>query len=630
MVPSAFVLLDALPLTPNGKVDRRALPRAATQASGAARTSRRARADRASCWRSIWRRGARRASASASTTTSSSSAATRCSATQVMSRVRAAFGVELPLRALFEAPTVARLAAAVDAARAASSGDRRRADSRRCRATAPLPLSFAQERLWFLDQLEPGQTRGYNVPAALRLRGPLDAHALEQALVELVRRHEVLRTTFGRRRPRAGAQVPGAVPAVAPRFVDLDELPRRSARPSCARRSRPSRRRRSIWRRARSARGLLVRRGEDDHALLLVMHHIVVRRLVDRRAGARAGGALPRLRRRAAVAARAARAASTPTTRRGSGSWLQRRGARAAARVLDAARSPARRRRWSCRPTVRGRASIGERGATRPVALAAGVYGALAALGRSEGATLFMTLLAALRRAAAPLHRAGRHRRRHADRQPHRAGDRGADRLLRQHAGAARRARRCGRASAPLLRRVRETALGAYAHQDAAVRAARRGAARRARSAAGAAVPGDVRPPEPGVGRADDARADRRGRRPANEHAKHDLLLDVRPVPMGSRPRSSTTPTCSTPRPSSAGRQLRRAPGRDRRAARAPARAAADGRRREEQRITRTWNETTRAFPDCASFAELFAAQGRAHPGPWPFVATAARSPTRS
>ena len=115
-------------------------------------------------------------------------------ATQVVSRLREAIGVEIPLRALFESPTVAGLAERIDAAR--------RDDARRESIPikpkpriGPQPLSFSQEALWFLDQLAPGQPT-FNVTAAVRITGPLDQGALERSLSELVRRHESLRTTF--------------------------------------------------------------------------------------------------------------------------------------------------------------------------------------------------------------------------------------------------------------------------------------------------------------------------------------------------------------------------------------------------------------------------------------------------
>ena len=121
-------------------------------------------------------------------------------ATQVVSRVREAFGVELPLRALFEAPTVAGLA---------GGGSRRSAGAamrvlppleRATERAGALPLSFAQQRLWFLDQLEPGQ-RGLQHPGrrAADAARSTSRRCCRPALSEIVRRHEALRTTFAAR-----------------------------------------------------------------------------------------------------------------------------------------------------------------------------------------------------------------------------------------------------------------------------------------------------------------------------------------------------------------------------------------------------------------------------------------------
>ncbi|HEU4594975.1 MAG TPA: amino acid adenylation domain-containing protein, partial [Pyrinomonadaceae bacterium] len=114
-------------------------------------------------------------------------------ATQMISRVRRELGVELPLRRLFERPTVEGLADSLE--RAGAEGKSDAPDIVRApRDTAP-PLSYAQQRLWFLDQLEPGSPF-YNSPSAIRLNGRLDLRALVRSLSEVVRRHEVLRTTF--------------------------------------------------------------------------------------------------------------------------------------------------------------------------------------------------------------------------------------------------------------------------------------------------------------------------------------------------------------------------------------------------------------------------------------------------
>ncbi len=115
-------------------------------------------------------------------------------ATQVMSRIRGVFGVEIPLRGLFEAPRLGELARAVEAAQQ-EAGDPKPelvAEERPDR----IPLSHAQQRLWFIDQLRQGESTEYNMPAGFLLRGNLDPQALRQAIQSLVARHERLRNHF--------------------------------------------------------------------------------------------------------------------------------------------------------------------------------------------------------------------------------------------------------------------------------------------------------------------------------------------------------------------------------------------------------------------------------------------------
>src|SRR5262249_1744767 len=115
-------------------------------------------------------------------------------ATQVLSQVSRAFNQEVPLRALFEAPTVARLAAYIATGRE-TGGARAVPDLIPRDRGADAPLSFAQQRFWFIDQLSPG-TCSYNLVSAFRLRGPLDVGALERGLQQIVARHETLRSSF--------------------------------------------------------------------------------------------------------------------------------------------------------------------------------------------------------------------------------------------------------------------------------------------------------------------------------------------------------------------------------------------------------------------------------------------------
>ncbi|HEX5870375.1 MAG TPA: amino acid adenylation domain-containing protein, partial [Longimicrobium sp.] len=190
MVPAAFVLLDALPLTPNGKLDRKALPAPEYAADADRYVAPRTPAEEvlAGIWAEVLRLERVGVEDGFFELGGHSLMATR-----VVSRIRDVFGIELPLRALFETPTVAELAARVEEMR--REGLPVLPPVVPAGRTDALPLSFAQERLWFMDRLEPGSAV-YNTPMAWRLGGALDQAALERALGEIVRRHEALRTVF--------------------------------------------------------------------------------------------------------------------------------------------------------------------------------------------------------------------------------------------------------------------------------------------------------------------------------------------------------------------------------------------------------------------------------------------------
>ncbi|MBW3570675.1 MAG: amino acid adenylation domain-containing protein, partial [Gemmatimonadetes bacterium] len=170
LVPAAFVALDRLPLSPNGKVDRRALP--APGPAGEPHALPRTPVEQvlAQIWAEVLR--VERVGVDDAF---GELGGHSLRAMQVVSRVRAALGVELPVRAMFETATVARLAERVEALRRA--GLPPLPPVRPAGRARPLPLSFAQERLWFLDRLQPG-LRSYNLATAQQLRGPLDAAAL--------------------------------------------------------------------------------------------------------------------------------------------------------------------------------------------------------------------------------------------------------------------------------------------------------------------------------------------------------------------------------------------------------------------------------------------------------------------
>ncbi len=264
MVPAFFIFLDALPLNPTGKVDRKALPAPIAEAEEAIPPSGPVAELLAGLYAELL--GLDTVSAAGHFFTLGGHSLL---ATQLISRVREAFSVELPLRAVFESPAVADLAAAVEAEMRTGRG-----------IVAPplvpalpgevLPLSFSQERLWFLDQLEPGSTT-YNVPAAVRLRGPLDVAALAASFAALTRRHEVLRTRF----PAVAGE---PVPVVAPpsRFplsvVDLTALSD-DERP-VLRLVEAEARRPFDLARGPVLRAAVLRAGADDHALAVTLHHI--------------------------------------------------------------------------------------------------------------------------------------------------------------------------------------------------------------------------------------------------------------------------------------------------------------------------------------------------------------------
>ncbi|MBG6090820.1 non-ribosomal peptide synthetase [Actinomadura viridis] len=257
MVPT-FTTLDALPLTVNGKLDRAALP---APGSGAEVTrAPRSPQEEILCGLFAEVLGVSRVGVDEGFFDLGGDSLT---ATRLVGRIRSALGAELPVRALFEAPTVAGLAGRV----AAAAGTARPALVRAGQRPEEVPLSYAQRRLWFLNRFE-GRTATFTMPFALRLSGPLDPEALRAALGDVVTRHEPLRTIFpdasgtprrlvldpASARPRltvteiGESRLPGALAASAGQGFDLSVEPPLRAR--------------------------LFALGGDTHVLLLVLHHI--------------------------------------------------------------------------------------------------------------------------------------------------------------------------------------------------------------------------------------------------------------------------------------------------------------------------------------------------------------------
>ncbi|MGH3776207.1 MAG: amino acid adenylation domain-containing protein, partial [Pseudonocardiaceae bacterium] len=272
MVPAVFVVLDELPLGPTGKLDRKALPapdRAAEPVAEYIAPRTPAEHTLAGIWAQVL--GVKRVGVGDNFFELGGDSILSI---QVMSRVRVVFGVDVPLRALFVDPTVAGLAAAVSA----GSGSVEGAPIGVVDRVGELPLSFAQQRLWFLDEFAPGAP-GYVSGFALRLRGDVDVDALSEALTAVVARHESLRTTFDSVDGR-GVQVVHP-PSVLPLPVlDLSEL----ARPDLTAPQRDAELRRVVA--VESARPFdlsrgpllrvgLVRISAVEHVLTVAMHHIV-------------------------------------------------------------------------------------------------------------------------------------------------------------------------------------------------------------------------------------------------------------------------------------------------------------------------------------------------------------------
>ena len=269
MVPAAFVVLEQLPLTPNGKLDVKALPAPELASAEDRYVAPRTPVEEvlAGIWAEVLRLERVGVNDSFFELGGHSLLATR-----VVSRIRAVFAVELPLRALFEGPTVAELAVrgGGDAPRGCCPCSRRWCPVER---TGPLPLSFAQERLWFIDRLEPGSAV-YNIPMAWRLGGALDRAALERALGEIVRRHEALRTVF--------AEVDGSpVQVIAPfggfalPVEDLSASSEADREAAVRQRAGEEARRPFDLAAGPLFRAALLRLGGEDHVLLLSMHHVV-------------------------------------------------------------------------------------------------------------------------------------------------------------------------------------------------------------------------------------------------------------------------------------------------------------------------------------------------------------------
>ncbi|MET3498340.1 non-ribosomal peptide synthetase, partial [Variovorax boronicumulans] len=267
MLPAHFVFLEGLPLTPNGKLDRRALP----DPGDAAHDSDEFEPPQgpieealAAIWAELLGRERIGRADSFFTLGGHSLLAVR-----LVSRVRAQLGLEVAIAELFSHPTLSAFAGKLAVAEVSELPAITPADR-----SAPLPLSFAQQRLWFLDQLDERAALAYLVPASMRLTGRLDEQALVRALDRIVARHEVLRTSLIRQADGSAAQSIAADDiGLQLRRVDLtgsvdaEAETRRHAEQEMAKPFDLSR--------GPLVRARLLKLAEHEHVLLMTMHHVV-------------------------------------------------------------------------------------------------------------------------------------------------------------------------------------------------------------------------------------------------------------------------------------------------------------------------------------------------------------------
>ncbi|QRO01823.1 amino acid adenylation domain-containing protein [Archangium violaceum] len=269
MVPPHWVVLEKLPLTPNRKVDRAALPAPERASAGGEGERIAPRTETESKLCELWselletqvddvRQGFFELGGHS------------LLAMRMVSRVESLFQVRLPLRVIFEVPSLEALAARLDAERKSGSQPALSPVVPQPR-TQPLPLSFAQQRLYFLDRLEPGSPF-YTIASGVRLTGPLDREALRHALAALVERHESLRTVFTLEQGEPGQRI--LPPAFELESTDATLLPAHAQEPWAMALADDFARRPFDLSHEIPFRALLVKVGAEEHLLVLAVHHI--------------------------------------------------------------------------------------------------------------------------------------------------------------------------------------------------------------------------------------------------------------------------------------------------------------------------------------------------------------------
>ena len=459
MIPAVYVRLEEMPLTANGKVDRNALPSPEAMRRRVDENPNASSTPVEEVLTGIWGEVLGLAEVGVDENFFELGGHSLL-ATRVFSRLREAFNVDLPIKTLFDAPTIAQLARHVEVAMGAESAIRDLLLQPVPRDEA-LPLSFGQQRMWFLYQLDPTNTL-YNIPIALRLTGQLDLEVLERTLREIIRRHEALRTTFKMIDGRP-VQVISCEQSLNLSMLDMSALPEGERGERVYQLAAEEAQRPFDLAQGPLMRVGLIRLGADEHVLLFTMHHIVsdgwslgvlineVAVLYDSYLN-KVSSPLPELPIQYADYAYWQR------------EWLQ--GAALENQIaywrgqLDGAPTTLELASGRVRPSVQS-----NRGALEHRLFSKILTTELKALGRREGVTLFMTLLAAFQTVLY----------RYSGQEKLVVGSPIANRNRREVEGLigfflnvlALRIDMSGNPSfRELLGRVREVALGAYAHQD--------------------------------------------------------------------------------------------------------------------------------------------------------------------
>ncbi|HSI52112.1 MAG TPA: amino acid adenylation domain-containing protein, partial [Ideonella sp.] len=391
MLPNHFAVLDAMPLTANGKVDRKALPAPDMSQGDAKYLAPRTSAEQAVA--EVWAELLQVDKVGVHDDFFALGGHSLL-ATQLMSRLGARFGTDISLRTIFETPVLADLAAIVAPAAAESPETPESPAAPALPAELPaeaFPPSLAQQRLWFLDQLE-GPNATYNIPIAFRLEGQLNRPALQAALNDVVRRHDALRACFHDAGGTPVLRLRQCVDLALP-FDDLRRSPQQARDAEVAARMLAEAQVPFDLATGPLIRAGLLQLGDQEHLLLLTMHHIVfdgwsigilVREVGELYASHAAGlpPALPELPMRYVdFAGRQRQWLSGNLLARQLGYWQQRLHGSPTTLSLPADRP---------RPPVQRQA-----GASLPYALSADLSARLQALSRRTQSTLFMTLCAA-------------------------------------------------------------------------------------------------------------------------------------------------------------------------------------------------------------------------------------------